>query len=167
MSNEPKHETPAELLSPAAQAHQNAAISAAVSEGVKAALAGIAPILQGMQLTPEKINDLKKPYQDPVAVARELRETQNSKAQEQEIRKQTLERQKNCKHMDKNGRTSLCLIHNYPDHQARGVCPLCHDIIHPREWVIDAPDPQTGESKAHIREPHRDYQQVLQLESMS
>jgi hypothetical protein len=55
------------------------------------------------------------------------------------------------------------LIHNYPDHQPRGICPHCHDIINPREWAIGAPDPITGETKAYIRPAHKDYNIVAQL----
>jgi hypothetical protein len=163
MSNEQqKHDTPAELLTPAAQAYVNMQTAAAVRE----AIAGLVPVLKELQLTPEKLNALKQPYQDPAIAARELRETKNSKRQEEEIRQQTAARQANCLHQDKNGKTALCLVHNFPDRQPRGVCPLCHDIINPKEWVIDSPDPVTGESKAHIREAHKDYRTVLQLEAM-
>jgi hypothetical protein len=165
--SEQKVPTPVALLNPEAQGSINAMVSAAVREAVASVFQGLTPVLKEMALTPEKIREANKPYEDPLKIARELRETQNSKAQEEEIRRLTAERQRNCMHMDKNGKTALCLIHNFPDRQPRGICPLCHDIVHPKMWVIDAPDSKTGKSNARIVEAHRDYRQVLLLESMS
>ncbi|HXA78724.1 MAG TPA: hypothetical protein VNV41_16435 [Candidatus Acidoferrales bacterium] len=163
-----KNEAPlATTLSPELMAAMNAQTSAAVAEAVKGIFAGLAPVLKDLQMTPEKLAALKAPYVDPAVVARELRETANSKAQEDEIRKMTKARQASCLHIDKNGKTAICLIHNFPDRQPRGICPLCHDIIHPRQWVIDAPDPKTGKAQSHIEPAHKDYRTVEQLESVS
>jgi hypothetical protein len=153
--------------SPEQLALMNTMVAAAVQEAMKGAMQMMAPIIQEMALTPEKLALLKTPYVDPKVLARELRETQNSKEQELALQKQTAWRKAHCPHKDKNGNDSICPVHNQLDHQPRGICMLCHDWIHPREWVIDAPDPATGKTTAHIREAHKDYARVLNIISMS
>jgi hypothetical protein len=171
--NEKKVSTPSDLLSPEAQGHQNVAMSAAISEAVSQAVAssvktifeGLAPVLKDLQLTPEKLNELKRPYLDPETVARNLREAKQTRAQDAENRKNNALLRANCPHLDGNKRDSISVIHNYPDHQVRGVCHVCMDLIEPRRWVIDAPDKVTGESKAHIEPAHKDYPRVIFLAS--
>jgi hypothetical protein len=169
-NKETKQSTPEQLLHPASQAvvneQTNNIVREAVAEALKGAFAALAPIMQGMQLTPEKLNELKKPFIDPKFIARELRETVNTKKQEAEQRAATAARQAGCPHLDLNQRDSICLIHNFHDHQARGICVLCHDLIHPREWRIGAPDPITAESKPYVVEQHKDYARVRRLESL-
>jgi len=169
--DEKKVSTPSELLSPEAQGHQNVAMSAAISEAVSQAVAqsvksifeGLAPVLRDLQLTPEKINDLKKPFVDPDVVARNLREARQTRKQDEENRKNNAALRANCPHQDQNQKDAISIIHNYPDHQVRGVCHVCMDLIEPRRWVIDAPDKVTGESKAHIEPAHKDYHRVLAI----
>jgi hypothetical protein len=157
-------------LTPDMLALINSQTQVAVQEAMKGALAMLAPMVAAIKdsaLTPEKMAELKRPYVDPNVAARELRETQNSKEQEAELQKQIAWRKAHCPHKDKNGNDSICPVHNQLDHQPRGICMLCHDWIHPREWVIDAPDPNTGKTKSHIREAHKDYARVLQIVSMA
>jgi hypothetical protein len=168
---EKKVKTPSDLLNPEAQGHVNVAMSSAISEAVSASVAeavkgifaSLAPVLKDMQLTPEKLNALKQPYVDPETVARNLREAKQTRAQDAENRKNLELKKASCPHKDQNMRESICLVHNYPDRQVRGVCVICHDMIEPRRWVIEAPDKTTGESKAHIEPAHKDYQRVLHL----
>ena len=146
MSNEhtaPNQNQPAEIITPASQAAVNAMISAAVKEAVASVFAGLAPHLSAMALSPEKlaiaIREPNRPVVPPEAIAlklREERESLKSKEDEQEVRKQLAARQAACSHMDRNGRTAVALIHNWPDHMARGICPLCHCLIQPAHWEI-------------------------------
>lgn len=169
--NDKKAETPMELLSPEAQGTVNKAMSAAISEAVSAAVAesvksifaGLAPVLKDLQLTPEKLNELKKPFIDPDTVARNLREARQTRKQDEENRKNDELRKANCPHKDQNMKESISLIHNYPDHQVRGVCHVCMDLIEPKRWYIEAPDKATGDSKAVLLPAHKDYGRVLVL----
>lgn len=152
---------PPAALTPDMQAFINASIQAAVS-GV---FTQIAPVLQSIALTPEKLQAAMKPYEDPAKVARELRERQQMKEQDAEARRNTALRQKNCPHQDKNGNWAIDLVHNFPDHQPRGVCPLCHVWIHPQEWRIEAPDAANPKGHAKIVPEHPLYQVVRLLEA--
>ena len=154
-------------LSPEQMAVINTATQSAVQEAIKSVFASLTPVLQDMAMTPEKIRAANTPYVDPLKKAREDRESAKSKEDEAGIARRTAAMRAACPHLDKNGRSSICLVHNQPDHQPRGICVTCHDWIHPREWVIDAPDQITGKINAHIREAHKDYRIVLQLESQS
>lgn len=127
----------------------------------------VAPLLKETALTPEKLAALKAPYIDENLAAREKRESAQTREQEAENIKQRALMHANCLHTDKNGKTAICLIHNYPDRQPRGICPLCQDIIHPREWVIGAPDPKTGKTIPFLRAEHKNYNIVRQIESMA
>jgi F0F1-type ATP synthase epsilon subunit len=157
-------------LSPEMLGMINTMTSTAVSEAVKAVFAGLVPVLQDMALTPEKIQALKAPPIDPAAIAkakREERENLKSKADEEAARRAERARKDACPHIDKNGRPAICLAHNQPDHQPRGICVVCGDWITPREWRIGPPDEQHPNGKPYLVEPHKDYRIVMQLESMS
>jgi hypothetical protein len=104
---------------------------------------------------------------DPDVVARNKRETEKSKADEKELRAMDAARKAACPHMDQNQRSSIRLIHNYPDRQPRGICPICHDLITPREWVIGPPDAENPKGKAVLVDAHKDYRTVEILESQS
>lgn len=154
-------------LSPEALGAINMATKSAVESAVAAVFASLKPVLEGMAVTPEKLREANRPWQDPAKIQRELRESLKSKQDEEDLRKQVAARQAACLHLDKNGRSAIGLVHNMPDHQPRGVCPLCSDWIHPREWRIGAPTEAEPRGKAYLVEPHRDYRTVMQLESMS
>ena len=169
-----KISSPVETLTPAAQGAQNVAMNAAIAEAVRVAVAeatkgifaGLAPVFQDMKLTPEKLNELKKPFVDPLVVSREERENKNSRAQAEEQRKADDVRKANCAHLDKSNNLALGLLRNFHDRNPRGVCMLCNDLIHPREWRIGAPDPVTGETKAYMAAEHKDYGLVKRAISM-
>jgi hypothetical protein len=128
---------------------------------IKDLFAQIAPILQDVALTPDKLREALKPYVDPAALAREMRERENNRKQFLENRKITLEIQERCPHKDKNERWAINLQHNFPDHMARGICPLCFILIEPAHWEIKA----TGE--AYIVPEHKLYHIVKFLESQA
>lgn len=136
-----------------------------VQEALKGVFAGLGPLLKDLALTPEKIEALKKPYIDPKAAARELRESQNTREQAAEILRADAARKASCLHKYPGGMDSISLCHNQLDHMARGVCMLCGDWIHPRQWVVLAPDPLTGKSEYKQVPAHRDYARVAMLDS--
>lgn len=168
-------------LSPEMLANINTATQKAVQEAVSATVAAVmasmAPLMRDMALTPEKLHELTQPRltetqikdeaKARARVLREERESLKSKADEEEIRRITQARRAACPHVDKNGRSSINLVHNQPDHQPRGICVVCHDWIHPREWRIGAPNEQNPKGVAYLVDPHKDYRTVLQLESTS
>ena len=157
-------------LTPEQLAVINTSTAKAVQEAVSAVLQGLLPAFQGMALTPEKLRAAMTPLEDPKEHAkflREQRESLKSKQDEAEIKKQNDARKAACQHLDKNGRSSINLVHNQPDHQPRGICVVCGDWIHPREWRFAAPTDEHPRGVAHLVEPHKDYRTVLQLESMN
>lgn len=172
--NEKKIPTPEELSTPKAQGYQNEAMNAAVkeavamavSEAVKSVFAGLAPVLKDMQLTPEKMEELKRPWVDPKVLAREARENKNSRVQLEEQRLMDERRKADCPHLDKNNNLALGLLRNFHDRNPRGVCMLCNDLIHPKEWRIGPPDPNTGETVAYLQPAHKDYNLVKRAISM-
>lgn len=154
-------------LSPEILAIVHSAVASSVSEAVKSVFENMVPVFKDMAITPEKLREANRPYEDPAKTAREARESQKSKEDEAEIAKMTAQRRANCPHLDKNGRTSICLVHNQPDHQPRGVCVICGDWIYPKEWRIAASDEKNPRGRAYLVEPHKDYKMVLLLESTS
>jgi hypothetical protein len=159
--------TPTALITPEAQAFVSASISAAIKEAVSGVFASLGPILKDMALTPDKIRDATKPYVDPLKEARNKRETEKSKADERENRAAEAARKAACPHLDQNSRPSIRLVHNYPDRQPRGLCVICQDLITPRMWVIGPPDAENPKGRAYLQDAHKNYNIVLQLESMS
>ena len=148
----------------------SAADAASVASAVAASTAReifalLAPFLKDAALTPEKLAALKAPYVDPKLAARELRESLAGKEQEAETQRQIAHRKAHCPHKYPDSKLAICLLHNNLDNQVRGVCMLCHDVIHPRQWVIDAPDPITGKSQSHIQPAHKNYDLVQSIAS--
>lgn len=169
-SSAPTPEVLAERTSAASaeiQALVGASVKAAVNEAVSGVFAQLGPLLKEMQITPEKLREANKPYKDPAAIARELREMMIWKEDEAEARRLVEERQNACPHLDSNGRSSVQLVHNFPDRQPRGICAKCHAYIHPREWRIGAPDAKHPRGVPFLIEPHRSYQVVMQLEAQN
>lgn len=177
--NAPNQNQPNEIITPMAQAAVNAMIASSVREAVASVFASLSPVLKDMALTPEKLTAaltaVNTHIETPAEVAsrlREERESQKSRDDEAENRKQLAARRAACSHRDKNGKTAICITHNFPDHQPRGVCPLCGDWVHPREWRIaatveEAAKYHTHQGKAYICEAHKDYPTVASLESFS
>ena len=167
---------------PTSASDSPALVKEAVAAAVASVFASLAPMLEKLALTPDKIAALKAPYVDPLTSAREQR--MNIMGREEEKRNREAEQwaKDNCAHKDKNDKDSICLNHNYPDRRPRGVCVLCRDVIHPKEWRLDAPDPLTGQHTkggkngevidgvywrqgAYLVLAHKDYPRVLKLEN--
>jgi hypothetical protein len=123
----------------------------------------LTPTLQGMALTPEKIRALNAPYTDPKVEARQKREMLLFKQDEEERLKTERAMKENCTHKDERGQTSIRLIRNFPDRNPRGICMLCHDLIHPRHWTIGAPDAENPRGKAIMAPEHKDYNTVRHI----
>jgi hypothetical protein len=140
-----------------------------VREIIKEVFTGFAPILKDIALTPDKIREATKPYVDPAAIARELREREISRQQFNEARKITKAMQEACPHKDKNEKWAINLQHNFPDHQPRGICPHCNYCIEPAHWVIPGAgfDGGNGAGQPYIVSEDKLYYIVRQLESMA
>jgi hypothetical protein len=151
--------TPAEIGA------QNVAMAAAVREAVAGVFAQLAPFLKDMAITPEKLREGMRPYEDPAKVARALREGERTRQEQAQIDASTKAARENCPHLDNNGRSSIQLVHNFPDRQTRGICAHCHDYIHPKEWRMGAPTATEPRGRAYLAEPHKNYITVKQLEA--
>jgi hypothetical protein len=164
----PKMETPRELISPEAQAYVNASIN----EAIRGIFTQLAPVLQSIALTPEKIAEAERLRRAPTEeeMAHKLREERERKQwgeDEKANRANQIARQKNCPHKDAKQNWSVSLVHNYPDHQARGLCMLCHKLFEPKHWIIAAPDANNPRGRAMLVEPDPQYFIVQILESLS
>jgi hypothetical protein len=150
-------------------------IASSVREAVAAVFANLQPVLKDMALSPEKlgmaIREANRPVITQEAIAlklREERESLKSREDEQEVRRQTAARQAACAHQDRGGREALSLIHNFPDHLARAICPLCHFIVEPACWKIGtALTHPERKDHAYIQPESPLYHRVRTLESMS
>jgi hypothetical protein len=131
-------------------------IQEAVTAAVTAAIASLAPLLKAQAISPEQIAAIieqsKIPYVDPNKMKREQREGEMQRLHEADLRAAAERRKVNCTHMNKD-KNAISLVHNYPDRQVRGVCMLCNDLIHPREWRIAPPDPKTGRGRKGLIDP--------------
>jgi hypothetical protein len=154
-------------LSPEALAMIHTATAAAVQEAISSLFQNFMPALKDMALTPEKIREANRPYVDPLKAARDLRESLKSKKEEIENQKRLAAFRASCSHTYNNGITAICLVHNQPDHQPRGICVLCSDWIHPKEWRIGIPTEKEPNGHAYLVEPHKDYSRVMTLEVRS
>lgn len=154
------------VLSTEAIAAINSATASAVQSAIVEAMKALAPIMASMALTPDKIAQLKAPYEDPAKKARFDREAKKSKDDEQEAARATALRRKACPHVyPSNGSLAINLVHNCPDRQPRGICVLCQDWIHPREWRIGPPTDKSPRGVAYLIDAHKDYRMVLQKEA--
>jgi hypothetical protein len=132
---------------------------------MKEVLAGMLPLIKEFALTPEKLREAMKPYQDPALIAREKRERERNRRQFLEGLERTKAIQKACPHKDKNEKWALSLTHNFPDRMPRGVCPLCQAVIYPAHWEIAAPDDEHPDGRPFIIPEHELYHVVRFLES--
>ncbi len=153
--------TPAVLLTPEAQAYTNTLIS----EAIRGVFAQLAPVLQSIALTPEKLAEAEamRRAPDPKLVARELREKQLMMAEQEENRKNLLRNQAACPHKYPTGQWAVNVVRNYPDRQERFICSLCQSFFEPKRWVIDAPDAENPRGKPRIAEMHSQYMQVREI----
>ena len=165
----PKLKTPAELLTPEAQAVTSRMISDAVRETVTAIFASMGPLMKDLALTPEKLRDAEELRRMPSAAqqAREQREKAIMLEQEAENRKTREARVASCPHRYPSGQIAIQVVHNYPDRAPRGICPICQVFIEPKRWVVGAPDPKTGKANAYIAEAHPLFHLVLEKEAMA
>lgn len=155
---------PAALLTPEAQAATNQM----VSEAVKSIFAQLAPVLQSIAMTPEKIAQAEAIRRMPTEkeVAQKLREEREKKLTQQEAeenRQNLLRTQAACPHRYPTGQWSLGIIRNYPDRQPRGVCMLCQAFFEPKRWVIGPPDAENPRGRAYIAPEHPQYHLVLEV----
>ena len=170
MGNDNRNEHSYPAQDPDQAGKLNLMIAAAVQEAVKSTIAALAPTLMANS-DPARLatalREANRPWVDPLKEARDKRESLKSKQDEEELRKLERARRDACTHTDANGRPSICLVHNFPDHQPRGTCVICGDWIFPKEWRYAPPDDKNPKGRPYLVEPHKDYRVVMQLESRS
>ena len=157
----------------------------AVNASVQAVFAALTPMLEKMAWTPEKIEQFKAPYIDPAVTARKKREKEQTKTNIELEQAAARARKENCQHRypsinGAGGGESINITHNFPDGQCRGVCVLCHDIIHPLEYRLGLPNEDGTRTKggkngemidgvfwkqgAYLVPAHKDYARVRYIE---
>jgi hypothetical protein len=124
-------------------------------------------MVPALALTPEKIREALKPYEDPAIIAREKRSREQNRKQFLEDMKAKAERQSRCPHKDKNMRWAINLVHNFPDAKPRGICPLCEAFLQPAHYDFKAPTDEHPDGERFIIPAHPQYHIVLELESMA
>jgi hypothetical protein len=142
---------------------------AMIRDVVKELFKEMGPILQSIALTPEKLREAQKPYEDPLQIARELHEQENWRQQERDKEKNKADLQAHCTHKDKNGKWNVSLQHNWHDMQPRGICKICGLFIHPAYWDFRPEADAKGvvKDKAYIVPEHKLYYIVRELETFS
>lgn len=163
--SEQKLNVPTELVNPAAQG----AINALITNAVREVFLAMAPTLQSIALTPEKLAEAEKLRRapDPAVVAREARERALMRQDLAEAEQRKLQIQANCTHKDANQKWSISLVHNYPDRQTRGICTHCFKWFEPMHWEIGAPDDKNPRGKAILVKESPDYHVVREIEAFA
>lgn len=137
---------------------------ALIDSNTAAIFKNLAPLLEKMAVTPDAmaaaVREANKPYVDPAEIARNLREVQISRKQQEESRQIMKQIQENCPHKHKDGQNALNLQHNFPDTYARGLCPLCQVVISPAHMEIAA------DGTSFTIPAHPKYFMVIEKESM-
>lgn len=139
--------------------------AALVQNAIAAVFKELGPVLQSIALTPEKLREANKPYEDPADIARELRLRKQQDAQQEEGRKRKALKQSRCTHAYKTGLGAINLTHNFPDNMPRGTCMLCELFIEPAHWQIGPPTSEYPDGKAYIVPEHPLYYKVRNLEN--
>lgn len=162
-----KHENdssvPKELMTPAAQAYMNTQLR----ETIAAMFRELAPTLQSIALTPEKIQAMEDARRAPSTdeVARKAREKRERALQHEDIedaRRNQQHLQDTCPHKYSNGQLALAIISNRPDRQRLLICLRNHCMILPSMWVIGPPDAENPRGRAYMQAAHKDYGRLLQ-----
>jgi hypothetical protein len=120
-------------------------------------------ILKQARLSPEEINELKKPYVDHEFEARRLATRRQMQADQQDMLRAQQQVQENCPHEKRlmNGTISnkIMLVHNFPDGHPRGICLLCRRVWHPRRWEF------VGADRKQVEVPASEgYDKIVKLE---
>lgn len=141
-----------------------ALVTASTTAAVKEAMAGMSAmmseVIREVALTPEKLREATKPYQDPVEANRAIREKMKFRQEEVDSEQAKRLTRDNCPHKYKTGHPAIGVIRNFYDGQPRGICMLCHDFFTPREWRISAPTTEEPNGVARIVAAHPQYQLV-------
>ena len=147
-------------LTPELIAVINASISAAVKEAISGVGGMIADTVKATALTPAMLREANRPYVDPDKERRAIREKLKFKADEVLQEQAKREFREKCSHKYKTGLAAVAVVRNFPDRNPRGICMLCHEWFHPKEWRIDNPTESEPNGVAHIVDMHPKYQLV-------
>ena len=153
-STAPTPETIASINEMIKAAVDSALASQAQNRGLT--MADLAPILKEIALTPEKLEALKKPYEDPAVARRKLREQMNFKDEEKDTEKRKQDAKHNCTHMHPgaSGLLAISFVNNFYDRQTRATCMKCGEWFAPREWRVGAPDEKNPKGRPYIAPAH-------------
>lgn len=156
---------------PEVMANINDMIKAAVDQALASAkaergvtAAELAAVVKELALTPEKIAELKKPYEDPAVARRKLREQLAFKEDEKETIRTQQEQKNRCSHKHKGlGLFAISFVNNFLDRQTRGVCMKCGEWFNPPEWRMGAPDAKNPKGKPYVEPRHPKWDSVMKV----
>jgi hypothetical protein len=103
---------------------------------VERVMKSLLPLIEKLSLTPDKINELKKPYVDPEKAAQDLAHRKRMQLEIAEgLIKKKLE-QDNCDHITRYQDTEKSALRlmfraNWHDGKSRAICMNCDKVIHP------------------------------------
>lgn len=139
---------------PEVMAANNAMVTAAVKEAVSAVFAQLIPYLQEMQITPEKLREANRPYDDPAKKKRAERDKRRATEDEQSRIEAERAAKANCTHRYPNNHAAVAIVRNFQDGRPRGICMQCQEWIYPAEWRIDNPTDENPRGVAHMVPSH-------------
>jgi hypothetical protein len=141
-----------------------------VAEVMRGLAPAIGEAVKNARLTPSELNELKRPYIDPLKEASDLRLRKMAQA---DIKRQLEERearQNACPHtITAPGglvSTAINLVYNTlnsePANQPRGLCVRCEKWFMPAHWTVDydASDPA---GKYRLNPPDPMYSKILEI----
>ena len=99
-------------------------------------LSSLVDALRGSQLTPEIIEELRKPWEDPIAMKQRLDTRKALREQQAEVLESKRLTQEYCPHM-RGGKDKVQLVHNFADGRTRGICLLCQKVFQPEHYEWD------------------------------
>lgn len=116
--------------------------------------ADLAMLVKELALTPEKLEALKRPYEDPAVKRRKLREQLAFKEDEKEMIRQQQQQKNRCSHKHRTGVFAISFVSNFLDKQTRGICMKCGEWFNPAEWQIGAPTEEYPKGKPYLKPRH-------------
>jgi hypothetical protein len=120
-------------------------VNSIVAEVMKGLAPAIGQAVQNARMSPEELNELKKPYLDPAKEASNLRLRRMTQAEITRGLEQRKARQDNCPHKitAQGGVTtsSINVVHGLicsePPNMPYGLCGHCEKEIKSQHWVVD------------------------------
>jgi hypothetical protein len=141
-----------------------------VAQVMKGLAPAIGEAVKNARMTPDELNELKKPYRDPIKEASDMRLRKMTQAEIKRGLEERKFRQDNCPHKITSpgglNTTAISIVHDMinsePPLQPYGLCVRCEKTIKPQHWVVDY-DKDDPAGKYRLVAPDPLYNKVLEL----